>query len=99
MKRKHKAPILPSKRLVLNIINEATGVDEEVLNFYESYIQEMATHPVHAPDGSRTGFFYDEDLAQELRFALCRSLPSLRKMLLKEFFSKKIVVFLLSERK
>ena len=62
MKRNSKRNILPSEKLVLSILNGTPGASDEVLAFYDRYIQKMATDPVYAADGSRTGYFYDEDL-------------------------------------
>ena len=62
MKYRGKKRILPSEKLVMNILNSTPGAEEDVLSFYEHYIQEMATDPVYAADGSRSGYFYDEDL-------------------------------------
>ena len=63
MKYRGKKRILPSEKLVMNILNSTPGAEEDVLSFYEHYMQEMATDPVYAADGSRSGYFYDEDLA------------------------------------
>lgn len=87
MKSKTKRQILPSDRLVLNILNRTPGAEDEVLAFYDRYIRTMATGPVYTADGSRTGTSYDEDLAQELRIALVRSLPAVRKVLIKNHFT------------
>ena len=86
MKHKSRRRILPGEKLVLSILNRTPGAADEVLEFYDRYIQEMATDPVYAADGSRTGYFYDEDLAQELRVALSRSLPAVRRVILKRHF-------------
>lgn len=86
MKRKSKRYILPDERLILGILNRTPGASDEVLAFYDRYIREMATDPVYAADGSRTGYFYDEDLAQELRLALSQSLPAVRRVILKRHF-------------
>lgn len=97
MKRRGKKHTLPSARLVMNILNREKGAEEEVVDFYERYIKEMATDPVYAADGSRTGYFYDEDLAQELRLALSQSLPAVREVLIKRHFTKRPVVVVLTD--
>lgn len=97
MKRKAKRYILPSEKLILNILNGTSGASSEVLAFYDRHIQEMATDPVYAADGSRTGYFYDEDLAQELRLALSQSLPALREVLIKRHFANRPVVVVLTD--
>ena len=97
MKIKGNRRILPFNTLVLNILNDTPGAAEETLNFYEKYIRQMATDPVYAADGSRTGFFYDEDLAQELRLALSQSLPTLRETLIKRHFDNRPVVLVFTD--
>lgn len=97
MKRRGKKRILPSEKLVLNILNGETDASEQAVSFYERYIREMATDPVYAADGSRTGYFYDEDLAQELRVALSQSLPAVREVLIKRHFTNRPVVVVLTD--
>ena len=97
MKSKAKRHILPSNKMVLNILNGTPGVSDDVLDFYDRYIREMATDPVYAADGSRTGFFYDEDLAQELRLTLSQSLPAVREVLIKRHFANRPVVFVFTD--
>lgn len=97
MKRKSKRHYLPSDKLVLNILNGEPETSNEVLSFYERYIREMATDPVYASDGSRTGYFYDEDLAQELRMALSQCLPAVREVLIKRCFANRPVVVVLTD--
>lgn len=87
MKRRGKKRILPGEKLVLNILNGESGASEQTVSFYERYIREMATDPVYAADGSGTGYFYDEDLAQELRVALSQSLPVVREVLIRRHFT------------
>lgn len=86
MKHREGKRIVPSEKLVLKILNNESGATEETISFYERYIQKMATDPVYASDGNRTGYFYDEDLAQELRLALSQSLPAVRRVILKRHF-------------
>lgn len=97
MKHRGRKRILPSEKLVLNILNGTSEAPDETLAFYEHYIREMATDPVYAPDGSRSGYFYDEDLAQELRLALSQSLPAVREALIKRHFTNRPVVLILTD--
>ena len=95
MKHRGRKRILPSEKLVLNILNGDSSASADAISFYERYIREMATDPVYAADGSRSGYFYDEDLAQELRIALSQSLPAVREVLIKRHFvNRPVVVFL-----
>jgi hypothetical protein len=97
MKHRGKKHILPDEKLVLSILNKNPKAQDETLSFYERYIREMATDPVYAPDGSRTGYFYDEDLAQELRMALSQCLPAVREVLIKRHFANRPVVVVLTD--
>ena len=93
---KRKRRKLPSNDIILHILNEHPNAAEQVAEFYEQYIKEMATDPVYGEDGSRTGFYYDEDLAQELRLALSESLPALRKVLVERHIENRPVIVVLN---
>lgn len=97
MKHRGKKHILPDEKLVLSILNKDPKAQDETLSFYERYIREMATDPVYATDGSRTGYFYDEDLAQELRMALSQCLPAVREVLIKRYFANRPVAAVLTD--
>lgn len=97
MKTKSKKNILPSAKLILKILNQDKDAKEEVVDFYERYIKEMATEPVYSKDGARKGYFYNEDLAQELRIALAECLPALRKALIKCHYSDCPVVLVVAD--
>ena len=97
MKRKSRKRILPNAKLALDILNEEPKASGDVVSFYERYIQEMSTDPVYGPDGSRTGYFYDEDLAQELRLALSQSLPTVREVLIKRHFANRPIVLVFTD--
>ncbi len=97
MKHKGRKRILPGEKLVLSILNAEPGASEETVSFYERYIREMATDPVYGSDGTRTGYFYDEDLAQELRTALSQSLPAVREVLIRRHFTNRPVVVVLTD--
>ena len=97
MKAKNKKNILPSAKLILKVLNREDDAKDEVVDFYECYIKAMATEPVYSKDGSRKGYFYNEDLAQELRMALSECLPALRKVLLKCHYSDCPVVLVVAD--
>lgn len=97
MKARNKKIILPSSKLVLKILNCDDDAKGEVVDFYERYIKEMATEPVYSKDGARKGYFYNEDLAQELRMALSECLPALRKVLVKCHYSDCPVVLVVAD--
>lgn len=97
MRHRGKKHILPDEKLVLSILNKDPKAQDETLSFYERYIREMATDPVYGSDGARNGYFYDEDLAQELRVALSQSLPAVREVLIKRHFTNRPVVVVLAD--
>lgn len=95
MKNKKKRKTVPSDEIILNILNQKPKSEEDIIEFYENYIREMATDPVYSEDGSRTGYYYDEDLAQELRIALTQCLPALRNVLIKRHLEDRLVIVVL----
>lgn len=95
MKNKRKRKTVPTDEIILNILNKNPKTEEQVIEFYENYIREMATDPVYSEDGNRTGYYYDEDLAQELRIALAQCLPALRNVLIKRHLDDRPVIVVL----
>lgn len=87
MKHKNyiKNVILPSVDIILALLNNDSRKDIDLLDFYDGYIHAVATEPVYTFDGIKTGYFVNEDLVQEIRIELLKSLPTLRKKLMKEF--------------
>ncbi len=94
MKNKRKRRNIP-EHIVLNILNQAIGAEDDVLEHYEGYIRETATEPVYSKGGARTGYYYDEDLAQELRVALAQAIPDLREALIKNHLENRPVIVVL----
>ncbi|WP_077534321.1 helix-turn-helix domain-containing protein [Massiliimalia massiliensis] len=79
---------LPSANLILDFINNQSDTDLQLLNFYSKYIRSASMRPVYSPDGIIVGKVFDEDLEQEIKIALIKGLPALRKALLQRFFHK-----------
>ena len=97
MRNRKKNRKIPD-HIILNIFNKAASAEEEVLDYYEDYIREVATEPVYSADGSRSGYYYyDEDLAQELRLALAQALPALRETLIKNHLENRPVIVVLGQ--
>ena len=94
MKCRKKSKIIPDQ-IILKILNHSADSEEEVSNHYEQYSRKVATEPVYSQDGNRTGYYYDEDLAQELRVALAQSIPALREALIKNHLDKRPVIVVL----
>lgn len=96
MRNRKKNRKIPD-HIILNILNQAASAENEVLDYYEGYIREVATEPVYSSDGSRSGYYYDEDLAQELRLALAQALPALRETLIKNHLENRPVIVVLGQ--
>lgn len=97
MRNRKKNRKIPDN-IILNILNQAACAEDEVLDYYEGYIREVATEPVYSSDGSRSGYYYyDEDLAQELRLALAQALPALRETLIKNHLENRPVIVVLGQ--
>ena len=105
MRNRKKNRKIPD-HIILNILNKAASAEDEVLDYYEGYIREVATEPVYSPDGSRSGYYYyDEDLAQELRLALAQALrlalaqalPALRETFIKNHLENRPVIVVLGQ--
>lgn len=97
MKNRHRKEIRLGKNLVLSILNKEPSARDEIVGFYDRYIRDLATDPVYSSDGSMTGYYIDNDLAQELREALSESLPALREVLIKKHFTNRPVVVVLTD--
>lgn len=94
MNSKKKNKIIPD-HIILNVLNHDDGTEKKIVDHYETYIRAAATEPVYSKEGTRTGYYYDEDLAQELRTALAQSIPSLRQALIKNHLEKRPVIVVL----
>ena len=96
MRNRKKNRNIPDN-IILNILNQTDDAEDDVLDYYEGYIREVATEPVYSKEGNRTGYYYDEDLAQELRIALSKALPALRETLIKNHLEKRPVIVVLGQ--
>ena len=96
MRNRKKNRNIPDN-IILNILNQTDNAEDDVLDYYEGYIREVATEPVYSKEGNRTGYYYDEDLAQELRLALSKALPALRETLIKNHLEKRPVIVVLGQ--
>lgn len=96
MKNRKIQRIIPDQ-IILHILNRDACAESEVLEHYDGYIRKASTDPVYSAEGSRTGYYYDEDLAQELRLALMQALPALRETLIKNHLEKRPIIVVLGE--
>ena len=89
---KKRRNIIPPTDIILDLINDEPYIDVRVLDFYEAYILSVAKEPKYTASGEFICFEVNEDLAQELRIALFRSLPKLHLAFFGKFGNKPIVV-------
>ena len=91
MKRRKK-PIVPPADIILDLINDEPYVEMKLLNYYEAYILSAAKEPKYTANGEFVGLEINEDLAQELRVSVYRSLPKLRQAFFRKFGNQSIIV-------
>lgn len=96
MKSRKKNRKIPDQ-IILDVLNNAYDVEKSVLDYYDRYIYEVSTEPVYSNNGNHAGYYYDEDLAQELRLALAQAIPALRQMLIKNHLDKQPVIIVLGQ--
>ena len=89
--------MVPPADIILDLINDKPGVDTKIIEFYDAYILKMAKETKYNSEGEFDRYEINEDLAQELRIALFRSLPKLRKAFFKQYGSKKSWVVIVAE--
>ena len=80
-KSSHGCPVPPAD-LVLDLIRSVPETEDKILSFYESYIRRAAVEPVYTDDDCCCGTRLNEDLRQEMRITLVRSLIPLRRKLI-----------------
>lgn len=89
---KRKSIPLPPINTILDLLNGVSNAETEIIKFYEGYIQMAATEPIYSEDGLYNGMLQNEDLMQEIRIALFKALPILRRNVLQKISDKKIVI-------
>lgn len=85
-KRVQKIVLVPPVDIILALLNNEPTKDIDFLQFYDGYIHATATEPVYTVNGTKTGYFINEDLEQEIKIEFLKSLPTLRSKLLYDFF-------------
>ena len=76
--------------MILDLQNEERGAEVKIIRFYDGYISKMARKPIYTETGQFVGCEINEDLAQELKIALFRALPKLRKAFYNQFTIKQL---------
>ena len=89
----HNCPVPPAD-LILDLIRSAPETDSKFLAFYDPYIGKAAVEPVYADDGCCFGTRLNEDLRQEMRIDLVRSLTPLRRKLIRYLNGECVLVLI-----
>lgn len=72
---------VPPADIILGLLNNKKEKEDELLNFYDSYIK--AASFICLTSLQQNISDYDEDLAQEMRLNLIKSVPVLRKRIIR----------------
>lgn len=94
MKKKTKVKILPSPEIILGVLNNEEKAIEELILFYDKYILSTSIQPAYSANGSKVGYYIDEDLAQNIRTSIIESLPNLRKTIIEAINKDKESIFI-----
>ena len=78
--------------LILDLLNDKIGIASEIMDFYSGYIKTAAT--LNACNSGIYDNVFSEDLAQEMRIGLVKSIPIFRGKLLKQKHSEPIVIII-----
>lgn len=76
-------------KLICDLMNGVEEIELEILDFYTGYIKTAAWD---RRDIAMLGGDYSEDLEQEMKMGLFKSIPVFREKLLKQYSSKSIIM-------
>ncbi len=93
-KNLHDIPVPPAD-MILNLIRMVPNTANEYLAFYDAYIRKAAIEPIYTVDGCCCGTCLNEDLQQEIEFALVRGLSPLRRKII-SYLSGEYMLILVS---
>lgn len=85
---------MPAADIILDVINGTSDCQEKVLNYYEGYIITAGTFPIYNARGFYSGFYADHDLMQDMRINLYKSVPILRKKLIRGILNPETIVII-----
>ena len=80
--------VLPPE-IMLDILNQVEGTDLKIIEYYTPYMKKVATKDIYSKDGRFIGRILDEDLLQDMKVEIIKSLPTIRKMLLQKIKEEK----------
>ena len=91
MRKNH---IVPPADIILDVLNEEPEAEEKVLKHYEKYILKIATERGKNRCG-KTAYIINEDLQQEIRMAVIKAMPTMRRAFRKKYMKNISVVFVI----
>ncbi len=97
IKRESQNPPVPPADIILDLLNDVPGTETRIILFYEGYIQAAATEPLYTEDGIYKGIYRNEDLMQEIKMALLKAIPPLKRNILKRLSFRNTVVVILTK--
>ena len=75
--------VLPPE-IMLDILNQVEGTDLKIIEYYTPYMKRIATKEIRSKDGRCIRRILDEDLLQEMKIEIIKSMPAIRRMLLQK---------------
>jgi len=75
--------VLPPE-IMIDILNQVEGTDLKIIEYYTPYMKKLATKNIYSKDGRCIGRILDEDLLQEMKVNIIKSMPAIRRMLLQK---------------
>lgn len=84
--------ILPPKDLVIDILNDNTGCEQRLLDFYGAYIKAAACAIIDS-DTDDCYENYVEDLESEIKYRIIAKLPVLRKAVRDKLDAETLYIF------
>lgn len=83
---------VPPADVILGLLNDEPRARDELILFYEGYIQVAATEPVYTEEGIYNGMYLNEDLMQEIHLALLKAIPPLKRNIFKRISSENHII-------
>ncbi len=89
-----KKRTLPTADMVCRVINNEEHSAEELIDFYDDYINSAARNKSNA---YHTNNGLDEDLAQEIKLEVIKCLPTLRKTFKRKFLKNTPIILVIQK--
>lgn len=89
---------VPPADIILGLLNDDPSTDKVFLDFYDSYIHAAATEPRFTSEGDFDSYILNDDLLQEIKITLVRSLPVLRRKILDYLNGEPVFVIVVADK-